>query len=134
MIRKVMNARAMPDLAALVLRVAFGGLMALNHGWPKLSGFAGKADTFASFLPLPSPVSLGLAVFAELVCALLIVAGLATRLAVVPAVVTMLVAAFGAHGDSVLGKGELALVFACGFAAIGLLGPGRYSLDARLFR
>ena len=117
-------------LGLLVLRVGFGGFMAVNHGWPKLMGFAAKSEKFASFLPLPSPLSLSLAIFGELACALLIVAGLGTRLAAVPAVITMLVAAFGVHGDDVSGDGEHALLYAFAFAAIGLMGPGRWSLDA----
>jgi putative oxidoreductase len=113
----------------LLLRVGFGGFMAVNHGWPKLMGFSEKSAKFATWLPTPGPFNLSLAIFGELVCAALIVIGLGTRVAAVPAVITMLVAALGAHSDDVLGDGEHALLFAIGFAAIGLLGPGRYSLD-----
>ena len=121
-----------PALAALLLRVGFGGFMAINHGWPKLMGFAAHSAKFASFLPLPSPLSLSLTIFGELVCSPLIVVGLWTRAAAVPAFFTMLVAAFGAHRDDITGDGEHALLFALAFAAIALLGPGRWSIDARL--
>lgn len=117
-------------LALLLLRLGFGGFMAVKHGWPKLMAFSAYSEKFASFLPLPSALSLSLAIFGELVCALLIVFGLSTRMAAIPAAITMLVAAFGAHGDDVTGKGEHALLYAIAFAAIGLAGPGRWSLDA----
>lgn len=105
--------------------------MAVNHGLPKLLGFAAKSQTFGSFLPLPSPVSLGLAIFGELVCAALLVVGLGTRWAALPALFTMLVAAFGAHRSDPFGDGERALLFAIAFAAIGLLGPGPWSIDGQ---
>ena len=98
-------------------------------GWSKLLHFGERSEKFASFLPLPSPSSLALAVFGELVCASLVAVGFRTRLAAVPVVVTMLVAAFGAHRDDVLGDGEHALLFAFAFIAIALLGPGRWSID-----
>ena len=130
-LKTALHAHGAP-LGLLLLRVGFGGFMAVNHGWPKLMGFADKSAKFASFLPIPSPLSLSLAIFGELVCAILIVAGLGTRVAAVPAAITMLVAAFGAHGDDVTGDGEHALLFAIAFAAIAFTGPGRFSLDALL--
>lgn len=136
MIAKVTNAlRALgPDLGLLVMRVGVGGFMALNHGWPKLVKFSEKSGTFAPWFPLPSPVSYSLTVFAELVCAVLVVVGLGTRLSSLMLVFTMLVAAFGAHGDSLLGDGERALVFAAAFLGLALTGAGKYSVDAKLVR
>lgn len=136
MIIKVTNAlRSLgPDLGLVLMRIAFGGLMALNHGWPKLMKFSAKSGSFAPWFPLPSTLSYALTVFAELGCAVLVVVGLGTRVACLPLVFTMLVAAFGAHGDSILGDGEHALLFAAAFFGIALTGPGKHSADAMLFR
>lgn len=123
-----------PDVGLLVMRIGFGGFMALNHGWPKLMKFAEKSGSFAPWFPLPSPVSYSLTVFAELVCAILVVVGLGTRLSSLMLVFTMLVAAFGAHGDSLLGDGESALVYAAAFLGLALTGAGKYSMDAKLSR
>lgn len=136
MISKVTNAlKALgPDVGLLVARVGFGGFMAVNHGWGKLMKFGTKASTWAPWFPLPSEVSYALTVFGELVCAVLIVVGLGTRVAAVPAFLTMLVAAFGGHSDDPFGDGEHALLFAIGFLTLALTGPGKYSIDAKLFR
>ena len=119
------------DLGRLLLRLAFGGMM-LTHGVPKLLGFAEKMDGFPDPLGVGSTLSLTLAVFAEVVCAGLVVLGAFTRLAVVPLIVTMLVAAFIVHADDPFGRKELALAYGLAYLAIGLLGAGRFSVDARL--
>lgn len=136
MIQKVTNAlRALgPDAGLLALRVGMGGFMALNHGWPKLMKWGDKAAGFAPWFPLPSPLPYALTVFAELVCAVLVVVGLGTRVASLVLVLTMLVAAFGAHSDSPLKEGEHALLFAFGFLALALMGAGKHSVDALAFR
>ena len=119
------------DVGLLLLRLMFGGMM-LTHGVPKLLGFADKMDSFPDLLGMGSTVSLTLAVFAEVGCATLVALGAFTRLAVVPLVITMAVAAFIVHGDDPLGRKELALVYLGAYLAIGLLGAGRFSIDAKL--
>ncbi len=119
------------DVGRLLLRLMFGGMM-LTHGIPKLLGFAEKMDGFPDPIGLGSPVALALAVFAEVFCAGAVVLGAFTRLAVVPLIVTMAVAAFVIHADDPLGRKELALLYGLAYLAIGLLGAGRFSVDAKL--
>lgn len=119
------------DVGRLLLRLAFGGMM-LTHGLPKLLGFADKMDSFPDPIGLGSPVALTLAVFAEVGCAALVMAGAFTRLAVIPLVSTMAVAALIVHADDPFGRKELALAYLAAFLVIGLLGAGRFSVDAKL--
>jgi putative oxidoreductase len=81
-------------------------------------------------------MSLNLVVFAEVLCALLLVVGLAARFALVPLVVTMAVAFFIIHGGALTGEGngEMAFVYLAGFVALLIAGPGRYSLDHYIIR
>ena len=117
----------------LILRLAVGGMM-LTHGWPKLQRLFQTPDQFADPLGLGPELSLGLAVLAEVVCAVLIVFGVATRLAAVPLLATMLVAASIVHGADPFGKKELALLYGAGALTLMLTGAGRLSVDALIGR
>jgi putative oxidoreductase len=120
------------SLGALLLRLTFGGVMLTQHGWGKLMSFSERAETFADPLGIGSSASLTLAVGAEVLCAALVALGFMTRLMVVPLIITMAVAFFIVHGDDPFQRKELAMVFGIAYIAIGLIGPGRYSIDARL--
>ncbi len=117
------------SLALLLLRAGSGGLM-LTHGIPKLMRlFSGNEIKFADPFGLGPAISLGLATFAEVVCAILVIIGFKTRLAVIPLIVTMLTAAFYAHLNDPFGKKELPLLFCTVFVSLLLTGGGAYSLD-----
>jgi putative oxidoreductase len=83
-----------------------------------------------------------LSVGAEVVAALLIIVGLATRPAAFVLGMTMVVAAFDFHGSSpwfvkpptVYDAKELALLYLIPMIALILTGGGAYSLDAGLYR
>jgi putative oxidoreductase len=123
-----------PDLGLLLLRLVSGLLMAFGHGLGKVEKFlSGEEITFYNFGGIGPQASLGLAAFAEFVCALLVVLGLFHRAALIPLIITMAVAAFGAHADDLFGKGEAALMFLAVFIALFLTGPGRFSLDRFVF-
>ena len=119
-----------PHLALLVARAWFGGTMAFAHGVPKFVKLTSGDFGFPDPLGVGAPASLGLAVFGELVCGLLIASGLFTRLATVPAAITMGVAAFITHGADPFQKKELALAYLFAYVVIAVAGPGKYSLDA----
>lgn len=123
-----------PDLGLLALRLLVGGFMLFGHGLPKLMGWAERSRTFFDPFGLGPAPSLALALFAEVGCSLAIMVGLYTRLATIPLLVTMFVAAFMANAGEPWSKQELAMAFASVFAALLVAGPGRYSADAALRR
>jgi putative oxidoreductase len=117
------------SLALLILRIGSGGLI-LTHGIPKLQRlFSGAEIKFADPLGLGPVISLGLATFAEVVCAILVIIGFKIRLAVIPLIITMLTAAFYAHLNDPFGKKELPLLYCIIFISLLLTGGGAYSLD-----
>lgn len=117
------------DLGLLLLRLAGGGFMLFNHGWPKISQFADKAEKFADPLGVGSTFSLSLTVFAEFFCAALLILGLLTRWSLIPLIVTMGVAAFVVHAGEPFSEREGALFFLTVYMVIMLTGPGKYSAD-----
>lgn len=118
------------DLALLVLRVSLGLIMAISHGKMKLDMLlAGEAENFADPIGVGKSLSLILAVGAEFFCALAIVIGLGTRLALTQLIATMAVAAFIIHGADPFANKEMALLYLFPFIALILTGPGRLSVD-----
>ncbi|RNC87188.1 MAG: DoxX family protein [Winogradskyella sp.] len=117
------------DLALLLLRVGFGGLM-LTHGIPKIDRLANSAG-------FPDPLGIGslptviLAVIGEVIAPVLIIIGLKTKLAAIPSILTMAVAAFIVHASDPIGTKEKALLYLFAFIVIFLAGPGSYSIDGR---
>jgi putative oxidoreductase len=119
----------MTNTGLLLLRLGFSALMIVQHGWKKFTGFESIAPNFPDPLGVGSTFSLALAVAGELLFPVLVVVGFYTRLCTVPVVVTMAVAAFIVHSGDGLGDRESALTYLIGFAVIGLVGPGRFSID-----
>lgn len=128
------------DYGLLVIRTMVG-VVFVFHGAQKLFGaFGGPGlDGFTGFLtqlnvPMPG-VSAVLAAVAEFAGGLALIAGLGTRVAALPVVITMLVAAFKVHGSAFsaqAGGMEYALTLGVVTAGLALTGAGRWSLDAVL--
>jgi putative oxidoreductase len=117
------------NIGLLILRVCFGAFMLLAHGWPKLMSYSDRAANFPDPLGVGASASMMLTVLAEVVCAGLVMLGFYTRYAALPLVFAMGVAAFLVHAGDPFAKMELALLYAAGFLAIALVGPGRFSFD-----
>ncbi|MDC7993927.1 DoxX family protein [Altibacter sp. HG106] len=117
-------------IGLFILRVAFSGMM-LTHGIPKLLKLIQGNLEFGDPIGLGSTVSLILTVIGEAICPMLIILGFKTRLAAIPTIITMAVAAFVVHGNDPFGRKELALVYFFAFLVIALTGAGRYSVDRR---
>jgi putative oxidoreductase len=116
------------NVAMFLLRVSFGVLM-IPNGYNKLVHFAKMKSTFMNFLGMGSTVSLVLVIFAEFFCAMLVVLGLFTRLAVIPLIIAMSVVVIKAHDYDVFGKGEHGASFLVVFLVILMVGPGKASVD-----
>ena len=118
----------------LLLRVSVGATMALQHGLGKAMRFSTLSEKFPDPIGVGSTASLSLALLGELLCPIALVLGLLTRLATIPLLTTMLVAAFVIHGGDPFKKKELALLYAAGATTLLLTGAGAYSIDGWLAR
>jgi len=135
MIKKILSTKindTQVNVALLLLRVTAGVLMA-HHGYGKLTKFAEIEPQFMEFLGLSKSISLGLVVFSEFFCSLLLIVGLGTRFALVPLLITMIVAVFDAHAGDIFGKGQTAFLYLAIYLTLLLKGAGKFSVDAFFF-
>lgn len=125
-----MNAFLM-DAGILVLRLGAGGFMLFLHGWGK---FMHYFDPQFDMSQWADPIGVGgalshhLATFAEVVCALMIMLGILTRLSAVPLAITMAVAGFLVHADDPMKVKELAFLYLAAYVALIFTGGGKFSL------
>jgi len=124
------------DAGLLVLRLWLGLSLVGLHGWSKLVGYSGMSGKFPDPLGIGSPASLGLAILAEVVCSILIVLGLCTRVAAAVLVINMATAFLMVHKLALSGQGsgELAFIYLAGWVTLLVAGAGRFSFDAKLGR
>ena len=121
--------KKMNSAALLVVRIVVGGLM-LTHGIQKYYLLMkGGPIEFADPLYIGPGASLVLAVFAELVCSALLIIGFATRIVVIPLIITMIVAVFIVHGHHGLEKQELPILYLLIYVLLLITGSGKYSVD-----
>ncbi|RHJ93417.1 DoxX family protein [Parabacteroides bouchesdurhonensis] len=116
------------SLLLLALRILFGGLL-LTHGLQKLTNYAEMSAVFPDPLGVGSNVSLGLAIFGELVCSMGFILGALYRLAMIPMLFTMCMAFFVIHGNDAFAVKELAFIYLMVFIFMYITGPGKFSVD-----
>jgi len=122
------------NLIILIVRLSVAALM-ITHGLPKLSKLlAGGEIQFTDPFGLGPALSLVLVVFAEFFCSILIGIGLGTRLASIPLIITMFVAAFVAHADDPIAKKEMALLYLTFYLLLLVTGGRKFSVDYLITR
>jgi len=117
------------NIATLVTRLAFGLIILVHHGIPKLMGFSKMQYTFFDPFHIGSRWSLCLVIFAEVFCSVFVILGFLTRVALVPLVITLGVALALYHRGQGLVSTELAWLYLAAFFGLLLTGPGRISVD-----
>ena len=121
------------SLFLLAVRIIFGILL-MNHGIQKWSSFQELSTVFPDPLGIGSPLSLGLAIFGELVCSMAFIVGFLYRLAMIPMIFTMCVAFFAVHGGDPFAARELALAYLSVYVLMYAAGPGLYAADTLIAR
>src|SRR5690554_311793 len=129
---KVSPASNQVDLGILVARVGVSVLM-FTHGIPKIGRLFQDEVTFLDFMGLGPEVSLTLAILAEVLCSILVLLGLATRFAVIPLIITMLIALIMVHGSDPFPIQEKLLLYILIYVVLMITGSGRYSMDQKYF-
>ena len=113
------------DFGLLLLRVLLAAGL-LTHGIAKIANFSALSTSFLDPLGIGVlPALLG-AIFAEVVCSILVLIGLWTRLTVF----TFIVVFFVVSGGAAFAQRELAYLYLAGWVVLFFTGAGRFSVDA----
>jgi putative oxidoreductase len=132
MLKQRFNIPISIDFAVLLLRVV-PSLFLMTHGWDKLANLLHGDWSFADPIGLGESFSLLLTIFAEFVCSILVILGLITRPALIILMILMTVIIFVIHGADPIGDKEHAALYLAIYATIFITGPGRMSVDNRIF-
>lgn len=117
------------EIGIALLRIGMGLLM-LPHGFNKLALLLSREEiTFPSVLGINPTLTLAFAVFAEVICALLLVFGFKTKWAAKVLIINMLIAIFYVHLGNSWGEMETAIIFLIGYLTVYFSGGGKYSAD-----
>jgi putative oxidoreductase len=122
------------DVLLLLVRILVSCYM-FSHGVPKLEKlFSDDPVKFADPIGIGMTTSLVLVVFAEVFCSIFVMIGLGTRLAVIPLLITMAVAAFLAHSGASFAEREASLLYMLIYMILFITGSGKFSVDKVLTR
>ncbi|HNZ62526.1 MAG TPA: DoxX family protein [Paludibacteraceae bacterium] len=116
------------NIGLLIFRLIIGIFMFL-HGWQKITNFEMLSTVFPDPLGIGASASLVLIILAEVVCSLLIIFGIFTRLAAIPPMFGMAVAAFMVHANDPFTVKEIAFLYLFLYVALFFLGAGKFSVD-----
>ncbi|MGU9852612.1 DoxX family protein [Pseudomonas koreensis] len=120
------------DIGLLFLRVSGGLFLLWVHGLPKLLNFNAQLQQIEDPFHLGAHLTLCLAIFAEVLCPLLIVGGVLARLACLPILFVLLVALLVVHPQWSVAEGQFGWLLLILFATVFIAGPGRLALNVRL--
>lgn len=121
------------DLGIFIFRVVFGLILLFGHGIGKLNVIlTGQDIQFMDPIGLGKNLSFYLVVFAEVICALLLILGLFTRVSAAILTFTFLVVLM-VHFNDGFAVLELRLFYLFSYIALTITGGGKFSLDQILF-
>lgn len=116
------------DLGLLFLRLSGCLLLLSVHGLPKVFHFTEELARIEDPFGLGAYMSLLPAIFAEVICPLFIIAGVATRLACLPIIGVLLVAMLVVHPDWSLAEGQFGWLLLIIFSTLAMTGPVKMAL------
>ena len=119
------------DLGLLFLRASGALFLLWVHGLPKLLNYSEQLKLIEDPFHLGAHVTLLLAIFAEVLCPLLIIAGVLVRLACLPILAVLLIAMVVVHPEWTLLEGQFGWLLLIMFTTLLISGPGRLVLSQR---
>ncbi|UII73644.1 DoxX family protein [Pseudomonas sp. HN11] len=126
-----MNESKRQDLGLLFLRVSGALFLLWVHGLPKLLNYSEQLKLIEDPFHLGASITLLLAIFAEVLCPLLIITGVFVRLACLPILAVLLIAMLVVHPEWTLLEGQFGWLLLIIFTSVLIAGPGRLVLSQR---
>ena len=126
-----MNESRNQDLGLLFLRVSGALFLLWVHGLPKLLNYSEQLKLIEDPFHLGANITLLLAIFAEVLCPLLIIAGVMVRLACLPILSVLLIALMVVHPEWTLFEAQFGWLLLIIFTTLLIGGPGRLALSQR---
>lgn len=126
-----MNESKYQDLGLLFLRASGALFLLWVHGLPKVLNYSEQLKLIEDPFHLGAHVTLLLAIFAEVLCPVLIVAGVLVRLACLPILAVLLIAMLVVHPEWTLFEGQFGWLLLIIFTSVLIAGPGRFTLGQR---
>jgi putative oxidoreductase len=118
------------DLGLLFLRIGAALVLIFVHGLPKVRHFASEEAVIEDPFHFGKKLTIGFAIFAEVVCPLFVIAGFATRLAALPIIVLTAIALVRVHPEWTAQQAQFAWMLLVLFGTIAIAGAGHYTLSA----
>ncbi|MBE8594214.1 DoxX family protein [Pseudomonas sp. MAFF 301449] len=126
-----MNESRHQDLGLLFLRATGALFLLWVHGLPKVLNYSEQLTLIEDPFHLGAHVTLLLAIFAEVLCPVLIVAGVWVRLACLPILAVLLIAMVVVHPQWTVFEGQFGWLLLIIFTSVLIAGPGRFVLGQR---
>ena len=122
------------NFVLFLVRITIACFM-LTHGLKKLDILLTDDPVqFADPFGVGPVATLILVIFAEVVCSVMLIIGLATRLVVLPLIITMAVAVFMIHKSDGFERQELGSIYLLVYIFLLVTGSGKYSMDYLICR
>ena len=121
------------SMSLFVFRILLSISLFNTHGLKKILDFEGTLQHIPDPFGFGSEFSAYMAVFANVICPIFVVLGLFTRAAILPIVGITLSGFFIVHASDPWSVRDVPLMYSLSFLLLLYLGPGKYSLDAKLF-
>ncbi len=119
------------DLGLFFLRITSSLLLLYVHGLPKIVHFSEELTRIEDPFGFGPYFSLIPAIVAEVICPILILFGVATRLACVPIVAVLLVAMLVVHPGWSIAEGQFGWLLLIIFTTLAITGPGAWRVRSR---
>ena len=119
------------DLGLFFLRITGSLLLLYVHGLPKVLHFSEELTRIEDPFGFGPYFSLIPAIVAEVICPILILFGVATRLACVPIIAVLLVAMLVVHPGWSIAEGQFGWLLLIVFITLAITGPGAWRVRSR---